>query len=104
MFKFGYKFTKKKNPPKGIMSSSLGLISLVSVVLAIYFTYLNKGMALAQYGSVIFLSLIFAIVGMVLGIMSYLEQDIYKVFPVTGIVFNSIDLLVIGFVLYLGVR
>lgn len=103
MFKIGYKFTKKKNPQKGIMSTSLGMISIVSVCLAVYFTYLNKGTALAQYGSVVLLSGIFAITGLVLGIMSCLEKDIYRLFPIIGIVLNSITLFMSGFILYVGV-
>lgn len=103
MFRIGYKFTKKKNPKKGIMSTSLGVISVVSVCLAVYLTYLNEGAALAQYGSVVLLSGIFAITGLVLGIMSCLEKDIYRLFPIVGVVLNSITLLMSGFILYVGV-
>lgn len=103
MFKPGYKFTNKKNPEKGIMSSSLGLISVVSIGLTIYFTYLNKGIAQAQYGCVIFLSILFSITGLVLGIISSLEKDIYKIFPIIGIVLNTCALLASGFIFYMGI-
>lgn len=99
----GYKFTKKKNPQQGIMASILGVIANVSIVLAVYLTYQNKGVALMQYGTVILLSLIFALVGLGLGIRSCLEKDIYRLFPVLGIILNSIALLAGGFILYLGV-
>ena len=103
MFKPGYKFTNKKNPERGIMSAILGIISVVSICLAVYFTYQNKGVALAQYGSVVFLSIIFSVTGMVLGILAYLEKDIYKFFPVFGIASNTIAILASGFIFYLGV-
>lgn len=101
--KKGYKFTKKKNPQQGIMASILGVISIASIVLAVYLTFQNKGVAPMQYGSVILLSLIFALVGLGLGIRSCLEKDIYRLFPVLGIILNSIAVLAGGFILYLGV-
>lgn len=101
--KTGYKFTNKKNPQQGMISSILGTIAIVSVGLAVYLTYLNKGIAPMQYGTVILLSLIFAIVGLVLGIRACMEKDIYKVFPILGILLNSMTLLAGGFILYLGI-
>lgn len=99
----GYKFTNKKNPQQGIMASILGTIAMVSVGLAIYLTYLNKGVAPMQYGTVILLSLLFAIVGLVLAIRACMEKDIYRLFPVLGIILNGITILAGGFILYLGV-
>lgn len=101
--KTGYKFTNKKNPQQGIMASILGAIAMISVGFAIYLTYLNKGIAPMQYGTVILLSLIFAIVGLVLGIRACMEKDIYKVFPILGILLNSMTILAGGFILYLGI-
>lgn len=85
------------------MASILGVIANVSIVLAVYLTYQNKGVAPMQYGTVILLSLIFALIGLVLGIRSCLEKDIYRLFPVLGIIWNGIALLVGGFILYLGI-
>ena len=86
------------------MAAILGVIANVSIVLAVYFTFQNKGVAPMQYGTVILLSLVFAVVGFVLGIRSNLEKDIYRLFPVLGIVLNSIALLAGGFILYIGVK
>ena len=86
------------------MAAILGVIANVSIVLAVYFTFQNKGVAPMQYGTVILLSLIFAMVGFVLGIRSSMEKDIYRLFPILGIVLNSIALLAGGFILYMGIR
>ena len=99
----GYIFTDKKNPQRGIMSAILGAISVASVCLAVYLTYQNKGVAPVQYGSVILLSLIFAVTGIVLGILAMLEKDIFRIFPVAGIILNSMTIIAGGFILYLGV-
>ena len=100
----GYIFTDKKNPERGIMSAILGVIACASVCLAVYLTYQNKGVAPMQYGSVILLAMIFAIIGMVLGILSMLEKDIFRMFPVIGIIFNSLTMIAGCVILYIGVR
>ena len=86
------------------MAAIFGVIANASIVLAVYFTFQNKGVAPMQYGTVILLSLVFAAVGFVLGIRSNLEKDIYRLFPVLGIVLNSMDLLAGGFILYIGIK
>ena len=100
----GYIFTDKKNPERGIMSAILGVIACVSVCLAVYLTSQNKGAAPMQYGSVILLSMVFSIVGMVLGILAMLEKDIFRMFPVLGIILNSLTLIAGCMILYIGVR
>lgn len=101
--RLGYKFTKKKNPNKGIMSTSLGLIATCSICLAVYLAYLNKGIALPQYGMVLFLSLIFSVTGLVLGIISCTEKDIYRFFPVLGVILNAIAVSMCAAILYIGI-
>ena len=100
--KEGYIFTDKKNPSLGIMSTILGLIAVVSVVAAVYFTYLAKGVAPMQYGMVIFLSVLYAVIGIMIGIRALLEKDIFRFFPILGIVFNVLAVLGGGAILYLG--
>ena len=100
--KAGYIFTDKKNPRWGIMSTLLGLIAVVSVAAAVYFTYLENGVAPMQYGMVILLSVIYSMIGMVLGVRSLLEKDIFKLFPIIGIVLNVIAAIEGGIILYLG--
>jgi len=75
------------------MSTILGLISIISIGLAIYFAYQNNGIAPMQYGAVVILSLMYSMTGVVLGILSYKEQDIFKLFPVIGIILNIVALL-----------
>ena len=101
--KEGYIFTDKKNPRWGIMSTILGLIAGVSICMAIHKTYLNKGTALMQYGAVVILSMVYAVIGLVLGIRSLTEKDIFRFFPVIGIFLNILTIITSGIILYLGV-
>ena len=98
--KEGYIFTDKKNPKWGIMSSILGLIAGVSVCLAVH---LNGGTAFMQYGAVVLLAMIYAAAGLALGIRSLTEKDIFRVFPIIGILLNVVTMAASGIILYLGV-
>ena len=101
--KSGYIYTNKKNPKWGIMSSILGLISVASVCLVIFLTYKGKGAAPMQYGTVIVLSLLYAGIGLLLGVRSLIKPDIFRFFPVVGIIFNVLAMIACSFILYLGV-
>lgn len=101
--KEGYIFTDKKNPKQGVMSTILGLIAGISICLAIHRTYLNKGTALMQYGAVVLLAMVYAVAGIVLGIRSLTEKEIFRFFPVFGLLLNILTIAVGGIILYLGV-
>lgn len=100
--KAGYIFTDKKNPKWGIMSSILGLTATVSIGVAIHLAYLNRGTALMQYGAAVLLSVIYAVTGLVLGVRSLMQKDIFRFFPVAGILLNAFAFASGGFIMYLG--
>jgi len=99
----GYIFTDKKNPKWGIMSTILGLIAGVSICMAVHRTYLNQGTALMQYGAVVLLAMIYAVAGLILGVRSLTEKDIFRVFPMIGIFLNGLTVIGGCVILYLGV-
>ena len=101
--KAGYIFTDKKNPKWGIMSFILGLTATISICLAVHFTYLKKGEASMQYGAVVLLAAIYAVIGLVIGIRSLMQKDIFRFFPIVGIILNSLAIGASGIILYLGV-
>lgn len=95
-------YTNKSYSPKAIMSTILGVISMISLWYAVYITYQNKGMALARYGASTFLITIFAFTGLILGILSKTEPDRFYLFSYTGIIINVLVLMGISFVLFAG--
>ena len=97
-----YKFTNKKHPEKGIMSAVLGVISLVSVWMAVYQTFLARGEATANMGVVGLMITVFSITGVALGYISKKEQDKYMFFPYVGMVLNVLALGCISVILYAG--
>ena len=85
------------------MSTVFGVIACVSVIVSLYETFRNQGEALVKYGMAVLFALLFALVGIVLGILSKVEQDRFYVFSWIGIVLNTLTILGIGFILYAGV-
>lgn len=100
--KKNYMFTNKKQSEKGIMSVVLGMISLVSVIVVIYQTYLYKGAAGINSGLVGFWVTCFAVTGVILGFMARMETDRFLVFAYVGIVLNIVVLGCISLILYAG--
>lgn len=100
--KGGYIFTAKTHTEKGIMSTILGIISLLSVAAAIYLSYKSKGVSAPQYGAAVFLVTVFSLAGLVLGILSRMERDRYYLFSYLGIGLNTVVLAVISVILYAG--
>ncbi len=98
-----YMFTNKSHSDIGKMSAALGLISAVSMCLVIYISYRQDGSMDPKLGAAAFFALLFSLGGEVLGIMSRLEKDRFYFFPNLGIILNTLVIVLIGFLLYLGV-
>lgn len=98
-----YMFTDNRHPEKGIMSAVLGFISVGAMALSVVFTYRDGGQAQLRYAAAAFVAAIFSVVGLVLGIMSRFEKDIFKLFPNLGIALNLLSILFTIFVIILGV-
>ena len=96
-------FTDNRHPEKGIMSTVLGVLSVTALALSVYFSYVNGGQAIMRYAAAAFVAAIFSVVGLVIGIMSRFEKDIFKLFPNIGIILNAIAVAFVVFLVVLGV-
>ena len=97
-----YIFTNKRHSNRAIMATILGVISNLSLAAVIYLTYVQKGEAKPGYGFTGLLVAIFSVTGLILGIVTVMQKDRYKIFPWTAIVLNTLSMLGIGFVVYAG--
>lgn len=95
-----YVFTDKKHPEKGILSSVLGLISVSTIVYAVYLSYQNGGQAEARYAVAVMICFVYSVAGLVLGILSRMEKDIFRLFPTLGIILNVLSIIWVGLLLY----
>lgn len=101
-FKKGYIFTSKNHPGRGIMATILGILSIITLGVAVYLSYANGGESSARYGTAGLLAVIYMMVGMGLGIWSAMEKDAFKLFPVLGIIVNTMAFGVLSLILYAG--
>lgn len=97
-----FMFTDNRHPEKGVMSAALGVISVATLVCGVFFSYKNGGQARVQYAAGAFLAAIFSVIGLVLGIMSKFEKDIFNLFPNLGIILNSLSVAFVIFLILLG--
>ncbi len=97
-----YMFTDNRHPEKGVMSAILGCISVGAIIAAVVFTYNDGGQAQLRYAAAVMVAACFSVAGIILGIMSRFERDIFKLFPNLGIILNSLSLAFIIFILVLG--
>ena len=100
--KNNFMFTTKEHTLKGIMATILGVISLTSLVYIIVDSYRKAGEVPIQYGAVAFLTMIFAFVGIVLGVISKSERDKFYFFSYLGILLNVLVLAALSVILYAG--
>ena len=84
------------------MSTILGMISIVTLAYAIITSYQRAGDIPLQYGAAAMLVMIFAFVGIILGVISRSEKDKYYLFTYLGIGLNVLVLAAISIILYAG--
>ncbi len=100
--KNSFMFTNKEHTQKGIMATILGVISLATLVYMMVMSYQRAGDIPRQYGAAALLSMLFAFVGIVLGVISKSERDKFYFFSYLGIGLNVLVLAVLSAILYAG--
>ena len=98
----GYIYTNKKHTGFGIMSTVLGVLANITLIVSVYLSYKAKGAVPDRYGAAAFLAVVFMVVGMGLGLWSTIERDKFKLFGVVGIIVNVLAFGVLSLILYAG--
>lgn len=88
------KFQGRKRSKRGVVSMLLSLIVLAGFITASVLSGMAKGEGGLMLGYLGVASLVIAIVGFVLGVKSFKEQDILYFHPIFGSVVNGLFLLV----------
>jgi heme/copper-type cytochrome/quinol oxidase subunit 3 len=102
MAKKGYKFTNKNHSQKSVMGTFFGALSVISMIVLIYLSYLRAGEVPVNYGIAVILILIFSGIGMTLSVMAMKEREKFKGFAIAGIVLNALGLISVSAVLFAG--
>ncbi len=79
-----YKFTDKNHSEGGVLSCIMGLASIVVLGGAVYISFNNNGEASAIVGDMALASFLLSFFGLVIGLVSYKEQDKYYLFSHIG--------------------
>lgn len=85
-----FKFTDRKHPEAGIMSALLGLIGVVSVLIALFSPYITKAENYEKYALVMCLAMLYAIIGIVLAIIGKTRRAAFGLFPMVGLCLNIV--------------
>lgn len=75
-----YKFSDKSQTLGGMISTVMGLAALVSFGYGIYIAFQAKGNAGLEVGSLGLLSFMLSVIGLVIGLLSFKEEDKFYTF------------------------
>ena len=78
--------------------------ALMRRVLCDIMSYSQGGVMHGGYGVTGVLATVYSLIGLILGVLTLRDKDIYRFFPVLGTILNVISLGGISFLLYLGSR
>ncbi len=84
----GYKFSNKRHSGKGILSTGFGAVSLLLLAVLIVIASKMHGKGNIYLGSIGLVSMVFSLIGLIIGLASFFEPDRYKLFSRIGAVFN----------------
>lgn len=89
MKKRTYKFTDKKHTKQGVLSSLLGAAALILLAIGVWMAYRTSGNAASGAGLLGLLSMLASIVGFILAIQGFREDDVYYLFSQIGMIVNG---------------
>ena len=84
------------------MSTVYGIISLASLIVVVYLSYNANGVAPVNYGIAGVFVTVFALIGVVLAVLSLNEGESDKFFGWLGLLLNGLSLAGISLILYVG--
>lgn len=100
-----YKFSDKSQTLGGTISLLMGLASLASLGYGIYLAFQKQGSAGLEVGSFALLSLMLAVIGTIMGLLSFREDDkFYTLSRVGSVLCGILSILMIAvFLMGLGI-
>ena len=96
-----YKFSDKSQTLGGMISTVMGLAALVSF--GIYIAFQAKGNAGLEVGSLGLLSFMLSVIGLVIGLLSFKEEDKFYTFSRAGSLMCGIFAIFMVAVLMMGI-
>ena len=98
-----YSFAKEKHSGKGVLSTVLGILSLIIFGVLAWLAYYLDGQGGIYLGSIGLLGIVFALCGVVFGLMGFAEDNVRYLFAKVGAILNGIMLTLWVFVILIGI-
>lgn len=102
LFSKKYKFTNKKISKGGVMSSLFAVISTAMLVAGVYISYKADGLGDATVGILGLGAFIIALVGFIIGIRSFKNEEAFLGLPWFGVVANAMVWIFMMCVIFIG--
>lgn len=97
-------FTDNKRSKRGIMAIVLAVICICSLLYSFIYSYHTEGNIASTFGGALVVTLIMAVVGICLGVSAGMDNSKFKLFPTIGTVLNSIVLVILAGLLWIGLK
>lgn len=95
-------YTDKKHAVKGIVATVMAVMALIVFAVVVYISFKNAGEAGVWIASMALISILLGIVGLILGLMSFKNENSYKLFAQIGSFLNVFVLLIWGLIYMIG--
>lgn len=95
-------YTDKKHAVKGIVATALAVAALMVFAALIYISFKHGGEADMWIGSLALISILLGVLGLILGLMSFRNENTYKLFAQIGSFLNVFVLLIWGLIYMIG--
>lgn len=98
-----YSFEEKKHSGKGKVSTALGVVSLVILIALTAVSLYFKGQAGMYLGAIGLPAVLFSFIGLIVGLMSFREDNILYFFCKLGSILNGCVFAVWAFIILIGI-
>ena len=95
-------FTTRHQSVNGLISLSIGAISLIALIVCVATSYLNRGDTPMKSGITGFFAALGDLLGIIAAMIGAQERDIYVWVPRTGLLLNILMLVVWVILVFLG--
>ena len=97
-----YKFTDKKHTRQGMVSVATGVVSMFLLVITLTMAYRSSGNGSAWMGLWGALGLLSTVLGILLAVKGFQEEDVYYLFSQIGVVLNGLFFILWVLIFILG--
>lgn len=97
-----YKFSDKSPTLGGTISTIIGVVALITFIWGVYVSFKAKGYAGAEVGACALIAFILSVIGLIIGLMSFKEDDKFYLVSKIGSLMCGILLVIMIAIFLMG--